>query len=91
MTARARRPKSRKPKQRSNRDEEGEYPGRQLNENGGIEVHVDAEKSEGVPEENWLPINRNKDEEMGIVLHANDADLDKLKSWQAPVTRKLSQ
>ncbi|MCP3882063.1 MAG: DUF1214 domain-containing protein, partial [Sulfitobacter sp.] len=43
----------------------GENAGMKLDENGGIEVYVAAEKPEGVPEENWLPINR-KDEDMDV-------------------------
>jgi hypothetical protein len=66
----------------------GENAGMKLDENGGIEVYVAAEKPEGVPEENWLPINR-KDEDMDIVLRAYVADLDKMKTWQAPRAEKL--
>jgi hypothetical protein len=68
----------------------GENAGMQLDENGGIEVYVAAEKPEGVPEENWLPINR-KDEDMDIVLRIYEADLDKMKTWKAPKAEKLSQ
>ena len=67
----------------------GENAGMQLDENGGIEVYVAAEKPEGVPEENWLPINR-KDEDMDIVLRIYEADLDKMKTWEAPNAEKVS-
>ena len=67
----------------------GENAGMKLDENGGIEIYVAAEKPEGVPEENWLPINR-KDEEMDIILRAYVADLEKMKTWQAPKADKLS-
>ena len=66
----------------------GENAGMQLNEDGGIEVYVAAEKPEGVPEENWLPINR-KDEDMDIVLRVYVADLEKMKTWTAPKAEKL--
>jgi hypothetical protein len=66
----------------------GENAGMQLDENGGIEVYVAAEKPEGVPEENWLPINR-QDEDMDIVLRIYEADLDKMKTWEAPKAEKL--
>ena len=66
----------------------GENAGMQLNEDGGIEVYVAAEKPEGVPEENWLPINR-KDEDMDIVLRVYVADLEKMKTWAAPKAEKL--
>ena len=61
----------------------GENAGMKLDENGGIEIYVAAEKPEGVPEENWLPVNR-KDEDMDIVLRAYVADLERMKTWTAP-------
>ncbi|MGB6971500.1 MAG: DUF1214 domain-containing protein [Desulfobulbales bacterium] len=66
----------------------GENAGMKLDENGGIEVYVAAEKPAGVPEENWLPINR-KDEAMDIVLRAYVPDLEKMKTWTAPKAEKL--
>jgi hypothetical protein len=66
----------------------GENAGMKLNDEGGIEVYVAAEKPEGVPEENWLPINR-KDEDMDIVLRVYVADLEKMKTWAAPKAEKL--
>jgi hypothetical protein len=68
----------------------GENAGMQLDEDGGIAVYVAAEKPEGVPEENWLPINR-KDEDMDIVLRVYEPDLDKMKTWQVPKAEKLSR
>ncbi len=65
----------------------GENAGMQLDENGGIEVYVAAEKPEGVPEENWLPIER-KDEDMDIVLRIYEPDLEKMKTWQPPLAEK---
>ena len=61
----------------------GENAGMKLDENGGIEVHIAAKKPEGVPDENWLPINR-KDEVMDVVLRIYVPDLEKMKSWTAP-------
>lgn len=54
-----------------------------LDEKGGIEVYVAAEKPEGEAEENWLPINR-KDEDMDVVLRIYVSDLEKMKTWTAP-------
>ncbi|HSH09211.1 MAG TPA: DUF1214 domain-containing protein, partial [Oceanipulchritudo sp.] len=45
----------------------GENAGMQLNQDGGIEIHVAAEKPAGIPEENWLPINRS-DENIDVIL-----------------------
>ena len=61
----------------------GENAGMKLDENGGIEVFVAADKPEGVPEENWLPINR-KDEDMDIILRIYEPDMEKMKTWKAP-------
>ena len=61
----------------------GENAGMKLNEEGGIEVLVAAEKPEGVPEENWLPIN-HKDENLDIILRLYEPDLDKMKTWTVP-------
>ena len=61
----------------------GANAGMKLDEDGGIEVNIAAEQPEGVPEENWLPINR-KDEVMGVVLRVYVPDLEKMKSWTPP-------
>jgi len=36
----------------------GEKPGMKLDNHGGIAIHIAAERPEGVPEENWLPLVR---------------------------------
>ena len=66
----------------------GENAGFKLNADGGIEIYVAAEKPEGVPEENWLPLNR-KDEDIDIILRIYVADLEKMKAWEAPVAKKI--
>ena len=45
----------------------GENAGFKLNDEGGIDIYVAAEKPDGVPEENWLPLNR-QDEEIDLIL-----------------------
>ena len=67
----------------------GENAGMKLDENGGIDVYIAAEKPDGVPEENWLPINR-KDEDMDVVLRIYEPDMEKMKAWQAPKAEKIS-
>ncbi len=42
----------------------------------------------GVPEENWLPINR-KDENMAIIMRIYVPDLERLKDWEAPRAEML--
>ena len=66
----------------------GENAGYKLNADGGIEIFVAAEKPAGVPEENWLPINR-KDEVIDMILRIYVPDLEKMKTWTAPMAEKL--
>lgn len=66
----------------------GENGGMKLNEEGGIEVYIAAEKPEGIPEENWLPINRG-DEDLDILLRVYVPELDKISDWKVPNADKL--
>jgi len=66
----------------------GENAGFKLNEQGGIEIYIAAEKPLGVPEENWLPLNR-KDEVIDLILRVYVPDLEKMKTWTAPKAKKL--
>ena len=61
----------------------GENAGYKLNDDGGIEIHIAAEKPEGVPEENWLPINRG-DESIDVILRIYVPDLEAMKTWTPP-------
>jgi len=67
----------------------GENAGMKLNEEGGIEIYIAAEKPEGVPEENWLPIPR-EDLDLSPQMRVYVPDLEKLKTWKAPKAEKLS-
>jgi len=66
----------------------GENAGMKLDEDGGIEIYIAAEKPEGVPEENWLPINRDEAELSGI-FRIYAPDLEKMKNWSPPKAEKL--
>jgi len=66
----------------------GENAGMKLNEEGGIEIYIAAAKPEGVPEENWLPINR-KDEDIDTVLRIYVPDMEKMKTWTPPKAENL--
>ena len=68
----------------------GENGGMKLNEEGGIEIYIAAEKPEGVSEENWLPIPR-EDLALSPQMRVYVPDLDKMKTWKAPMATKLSQ
>jgi hypothetical protein len=59
-----------------------------LNDKGGIDVYIAAKKPEGVPDENWLPINR-KDENIDVLLRIYVPDFDKVKTWAPPKAEKL--
>ena len=60
-----------------------------LNDEGVIDIYIAAEKPEGIPAENWLPIER-KDLELNVILRIYAPDLDKMKTWQAPKAAKLN-
>lgn len=47
-----------------------------------------AQQPEGVPAENWLPINR-KDEGIDLIMRIYVPDLEKMKTWEAPKAEKL--
>jgi hypothetical protein len=66
----------------------GENAGMKLNKDGGIEIYIAAEKPEGVPAENWLPIPR-EDLDLNAVLRIYAPDLEKMKTWKAPVAEKI--
>ena len=65
-----------------------ENTGMKLNEDGGIEIYVSEEQPEGVPDENWLPLNRG-DYGIDVVLRLYEPDLEKYKTWEAPKAVKL--
>jgi hypothetical protein len=68
----------------------GENAGMKLNEDGGIDIYIAAEKPEGVPEENWLPIPR-EDLDLSPQMRVYVPDLEKMKTWKAPRAKRLSQ
>jgi hypothetical protein len=66
----------------------GENGGMKLNDEGGIDIYIAAEKPAGVPDENWLPIER-KDLGLNIILRIYAPDLKKMKTWKAPKAEML--
>jgi len=68
----------------------GQNAGMKLDASGGIEIHIAAEQPEGVPAENWLPINR-KDLGIGVIMRVYAPDLKKMKTWKAPMAELVSQ
>jgi hypothetical protein len=68
----------------------GENGGMVLNEDGGIEIWIAAEQPEGVPEENWLPIER-QDLDLSPQLRIYVPDLEALETWEAPVAERVER
>ncbi len=66
----------------------GENSGMKLNADGGIKIYVSAEKPDGVPPENWLPINRS-DQGIDVILRIYAPDLEKMETWKAPMAEKI--
>jgi len=65
----------------------GENSGMKLDADGGIKIYVSAEKPKDIPSENWLPINRI-DQGIDIILRIYAPDLEKMKTWKAPLAVK---
>ncbi len=66
----------------------GENGGMKLDKDGGIAIYIAAQKPKGVPEENWLPINR-KDENIGAIMRIYVPDMQKMKAWSAPKAERI--
>jgi hypothetical protein len=66
----------------------GENGGYKLDKDGGIRVVIAAEKPDGIPEENWLPITR-EDLDLDIVMRLYIPDLEKFKDWTPPKAKRL--
>ena len=61
----------------------GENAGFKLNDDGGIEIVISEIKPDGVPNENWLPINRG-DIELNLMYRIYVPDAEKMKTWKMP-------
>lgn len=68
----------------------GENAGFKLNDEGGIEIYISAEKPEGVPEENWLPVNR-EDIDIDGMIRIYSPDAEKMKTWNPPIIKILKE
>ena len=67
----------------------GENAGMKLNAEGGIEIHVAAKKPEGVPPENWLPINPG-DYGIDLIMRMYAPDLERYKTWSPPKAERIT-
>jgi hypothetical protein len=61
----------------------GENTGMKLDDSGGIAIFIAAEQPEGVPEENWLPLQRG-DYNVDIIMRLYSPDLERFATWTAP-------
>jgi hypothetical protein len=61
----------------------GENAGMKLDAEGGVAIHVAAERPEGAPDENWLPLVRG-DYQIDVIMRLYVPDLDRFKTWIAP-------
>ena len=66
----------------------GENGGMKLNARGGIEIHVAAEKPDGVPPENWLPVNRSN-YGIDVIMRIYAPDLERYKTWSPPKAERM--
>ncbi len=67
----------------------GANAGMKLDESGGIDIYISAEQPDGVPQENWIPINR-LDQDLGVTLRMYEANIEKYKTYQLPIIEKIS-
>ena len=67
----------------------GENAGMKLDSDGGLDIYISAEKPDGVPEENWLPINR-QDERLDVIMRIYDPDLEKYKIYAIPKAQVIN-
>ncbi len=67
----------------------GENAGMKLDADGGIAIHIAAEQPEGVPAENWLPIER-RDENLDVIMRIYDPDLAAFAEYSRPLAKKSS-
>jgi hypothetical protein len=66
----------------------GENGGMKLDADGGIAIYIAAEPPRGVPEENWLPIER-KDEDLSVIMRLYAPDLERFETWTPPQAEKI--
>jgi hypothetical protein len=67
----------------------GENAGMKLNAQGDIEIHVAAKKPDGVPPENWLPVNRG-DYGIDLIMRIYAPDLERFKTWTPPKAERFN-
>ncbi len=66
----------------------GENGGFRLDADGAIDIHIAAQRPDGVPEENWLPINRG-DYGIDIIMRLYAPDLKRYKTWSPPEAERV--
>lgn len=67
----------------------GENAGFKLDKDGGIRIVIAAEQPDGVPKENWLPIERS-DTDLNVIMRLYSPDLAKFQNWTSPKAKKIN-
>ena len=65
------------------------HAGFKLDNDGGIAIHIAAKKPDGIPEENWLPINRG-DYDIDLSMRNYAPDLERYTSWTPPKAERVN-
>ncbi len=68
----------------------GENAGMKFNDEGGISIYIAAEQPAGVPDENWLPIER-RDQDLDVIMRIYDPDLAAFSEYDPPRAQKISE
>jgi hypothetical protein len=63
--------------------------GMNLDDQGGISIYIAAEKPDGVPAENWLPIVR-RDDNIDAIVRIYEPDLEEFMTWKPPLAESIS-
>lgn len=66
----------------------GANAGMQLDDKGGIEVHIARTQPAGVPAANWIP-SGEADQEVSMRMRIYHPDLAKMKSWTVPLIEEV--
>jgi hypothetical protein len=66
----------------------GKNGGMSLDADGGIAIYIAAERPEGVPEQNWLPLVRG-DYGVDISMRIYAPDLERFATWSPPKAERI--
>ncbi len=68
----------------------GENGGIQLDENGGVEIHISPEQPNDVQADNWLPSGGNEIvQDLDVIMRIYAPDIQKMETWKPPKAVKV--